>query len=117
MRDIQEIFNEIETLKIEQREIRKEYKDSLENANNYTETIEESKKLRENKKQIETKVQGQMGIRYQRFEEIKNKISELQEMLTDVAMTNLMDGKTIAIKDKNQNEYEPVYKITFKKRS
>jgi hypothetical protein len=32
-------------------------------------------------------------------------------------MTNLMDGKTIELKDKYENEYEPIYKITFKKRT
>lgn len=117
MRDIQGIFDEIETLKIEQRGIRKEYKEALEGTDHYEETVEEAKVLREKKKQIETTVQGQLGLRYQRFEEIKGKIDELQEMLTDVAMTTLMDGKTISIKDQNQNEYEPVYKITFKKRT
>ena len=117
MRDIQEIFNEIETLKIEQKEIRKDYKETLEGTDHYEETVEEAKVLREKKKQIEATVQGQLGARYQRFEDIKSKIDELQEMLTDVAMTTLMDGKTISLKDSNQNEYEPVYKITFKKRT
>ena len=117
MRDIQEIFNEIESLKIEQKEIRAEYKDALDNKDNCEETVEEAKALREKKKQMESIVQGELGLRYQRFEEIKTKIAELQEMLTDIAMTNLMDGKTVSIKDKHDNEYEPVYKITFKKRS
>ena len=117
MRDIQEIFNEIETLKTEQKEIRKEYKDALSNKDNYEETVTEIKTLREKKKQMESIVQGELGLRYQRFEEVKTKIAEKQEMLTDIAMNNLMDGKTISITDKNQNEYEPVYKITFKKRS
>ncbi|KKP80157.1 MAG: hypothetical protein A2271_03635 [Candidatus Moranbacteria bacterium RIFOXYA12_FULL_35_19] len=117
MRDIQEIWSEIEKLKIEQKEIRKDYKETLEGTDNYEKTVEEAKILREKKKQIESIVQERMGLRYNRFEEIKNKISELQEMLTDVAMTNLMDGKTISIKDQNQNEYEPIYRITFKKRT
>jgi uncharacterized coiled-coil DUF342 family protein len=116
MRDIQEIFNEIQTLKKEQKEIRGEYKDALTNANEYEETVEKAKEVREKKQQIEAVVQGHMGLRYQRFEEIKEKIDELNQMLTDIAMTSLMDGKTIALKDQFENEYEPVYKITFKKR-
>ena len=117
MRDVQGIFDEIQELKKEQKEIRREYKDALLSANEYEETVEEAKKLREKKKQIEALTQGQMGARYVRFEEIKVKIEELNQMLTDIAMTNLMDGKTIALKDQFENEYEPVYKITFKKRS
>jgi len=114
---MQGIFNEIQDLKKEQKEIRSEYKDALLNANEYEETVAENKEVRDKKKQIEVAVQGQLGMRYQKFEEIKDKIAELQEMLTDVAMTSLMDGKTIKLKDQFENEYEPVYKITFKKRS
>jgi hypothetical protein len=117
MRDIQEIFNEIQGFKKEQKEIRGEYKDALSNANEYEETVAEAKKIREKKKQIEAATQSRLGARYVRFEEIKVKIEELQQMLTDIAMTNLMDGKTIALKDQYNNEYEPVYKINFKKRN
>ena len=75
MRDIQEVFDEIQELKTEQKEIRAEYKDALTNANAYEETAEKYKELREKKKQIESATQGRMGARYQKFEEIKNKIS------------------------------------------
>ncbi|MFZ5982258.1 MAG: hypothetical protein ACOYS2_01620 [Patescibacteria group bacterium] len=115
MRDIQEIFNEIQELKLEQKEIRAEYKDALSNANEYEETVEEAKKLRDKKKQLESVTQGNMGSRYKRFEEIKKKLDELQEMMTDVAMTTLMDGKSISLKDKQEHEYEPVYKVSFRK--
>jgi uncharacterized coiled-coil DUF342 family protein len=116
MRDIQEIFNEIQELKEEQKGIRAEYKDALANANEYEETTQKVIELREKKKQIESLTQSRLGSRYQKFEEIKNKINELNELLTDIAMNDLMAGKTISIKDKNANEYEPIYKITFKKR-
>lgn len=117
MQTIQEIFNQIQELKEEQKIIRLEYKDALGNANEYEETVEKNKEFREKKKQIEAVTQNRMGLRYKRFEEVKSKISELDEMLTDIAMTTLMDGKTIEIKDKHENEYEPVYKVSFKKRS
>lgn len=117
MRDVQSIFDEIQTLKEEQKEIRAEYKDALANANEYEETVEKAKELREKKKQIESITQERMGSRYTKFEETRDKIKGLEEMLTDVAMSTLMEGKTVSIKDKNENEYEPVYKISFKKRS
>ena len=117
MQDIQSIFNEIQELKKEQKEIRHEYKDALANANEYEETVEEAKKLREKKKQIEALTQDRMGARWHRFEEIKSKVEELNQMITDVAMSDLMAGRTVALKDQFENEYEPVYKITFKKRN
>jgi|WetSurMetagenome_2_1015567.scaffolds.fasta_scaffold88080_3 L-fucose isomerase-like protein len=115
MRDIQEIYNELEANKKEQKEIRREYKDALQNANEYTETEEEYKKIKEKKKQIENITQSRMGGRWDTFEKLKARAKELEEAITDVAMSTLMDGKTVAVKDQYDNSYEPVYKITFRR--
>ena len=115
MRDLQEVYNELQENKKEQKGIKKEYKDALVNANEYEETVEELKKLREKKKQIENLIQSRLGSRWDDFEKLKDKASELDQMITDIAMSTLMDGKTVALKDEFDNEYEPVYKITFKK--
>lgn len=115
MRDIQEVFNELQQIKKDQKGIRKEYKDALLNANEYEETVAEMKKLREKKKQIETMTQNRMGLRWEELEKLKGKAEELDQMVTDIAMTTIMDGKTVALKDEFDNQYEPVYKITFKK--
>jgi hypothetical protein len=56
-----------------------------------------------------------MGMRFETFENAKTEISSLEEMLTDIAMTTIMKGENINLKDKNNIEYEPSYKITFKK--
>lgn len=117
MPNIQEIFDEIQKLKEEKKEIQAEYKDALKNANDYEETEEKVKEFKEKKKQIEGITQGRMGLRYQRFEKIKEEIKEKEEMLTDLAMSELMSGKTLEVKDKHSNEYEPIYKISFKKRT
>lgn len=115
MRDIQEVYNELQENKKEQKSIRREYKDALLSANEYEETVEEAKKLREKKKQIETLTQSRLGAHWDEFEKLKAKAEELSQMLTDIAMSNLAEGKTIAIQDQYGNDYEPVYKITFKK--
>lgn len=115
MRDIQEVYNELQENKKSQKEIRREYKDALVNANEYEETIEELKKLKEKKKQIENLTQAKLGARWDEYEKLKAKQAELDQMVTDIAMSTLMEGKTVAIKDEFDNAYEPVYKITFKK--
>ena len=115
MRDIQEIWSEIEKLKIEQKEIRKDYKETLEGTDNYEKTVEEAKILREKKKQIETMAQNRMGSRWDDYEKLKARQAELDQMVTDIAMSTLMEGRTVSIKDEFDNPYEPVYKITFKK--
>ncbi len=115
MRDIQDVYNELLETKKGQKDIKQEYKDALVNANEYEETVEKAKELREKKKQIETIAQGRMGARWDELERLKAKADELATMLTDIAMTELMAGKTITLKDAYDNDYEPVYKITFKK--
>lgn len=115
MRDIQEVYNELLENKKSQKDIKREYKDALLNANEYEETTEKLKELREKKKQIETMTQSRLGVRWDELEKLKAKSDELDQMLTDIAMSELMAGKTIALKDAYDNAYEPVYKITFKK--
>lgn len=115
MQDIQNLFDTLQETKKEQKEIKKEYRDALINANGYEEVNDELKKLREKKKQIESLAQSRMGARYAQLEELKKKAAELEQAITDVAMTTIMEGKTVEIKDQFDNLYEPTYKISFKK--
>lgn len=115
MQSIQELFDKLQAVKKEQKEIKREYADTLSNTNEYEETTEEMKKLREKKKRIETIAQNRMGARYEKLEELKNTVDEINQMMTDVAMATLAEGKSIEIKDQYENPYEPVYKITFKR--
>ena len=115
MRDIQEVYNELQEAKKAQKSIKKEYKDALANANEYEETVAKYKEIKEKKKQIETMTQSRMGMRWEELEKLKAKQAELDQMVTDIAMTTLMDGKTVELKDEFDNAYEPVYKITFRK--
>jgi hypothetical protein len=115
MRDMQEVFDQIQEFKHTRKEIGREYRDTLTQTEGYAEIIEEIKKLREKKKILETKAQVSLGARYAELEKAKVEIINLEQTLTDIALTTLMDGKSINLKDKNNAEYEPSYKITFKK--
>ncbi|MEA1925726.1 MAG: hypothetical protein U9M90_00570 [Patescibacteria group bacterium] len=115
MKGIQEIFSQIKEMSDEQKEIRKEYKDALIQADNYKETTEKLNALKQEKKEIEERVQGQMGNRWDKLGELKQNVSELKQMQNDIAMTDLMDGKTVEVKDEFDNLYEPIFSVTFKK--
>lgn len=115
MKDLQSVFNHIQEMKKEMKEIRKEYGDALYNADDHEEISEEIKKLKERKKQIEIRVQESMGSRYAKLEELKDEINSEQEMLNDLAMTTLMDGNTVEVMDEYQNRYEPLFTVKFKK--
>ncbi|MFC1623474.1 hypothetical protein ACFL16_03665 [Patescibacteria group bacterium] len=109
MQDIQELFAKLQEVKKEQANIRKEYKFSLENDAQYTEIVDESRILREKKKKIED------SHKPPRLDELKDEANDLNEMISDIAMSTLMEGKNIYVKDQYENEYEPAYKVTFKK--
>lgn len=109
MQDIQKIFDDIQKLKKEQRELNKEYKYSLDHDDKYQEIVEKLKTLREKKKNIED------GNKSPRIDEIRNEIAGNNEMISDIAISTLMNGESVYLKDEYDNEYEPNYKVTFKK--
>lgn len=117
MKSVQEIFNHLLEIKREQKEYATAYKNALDNTGNYTEIIEQLKKLREKKKQIEISVKNQLGKAYEKLEELKSDMQSEKEMLSDVAITTLMGGETVQVKDEYDNLYEPVWSVKFKKTS
>ncbi len=115
MQDLQSLFSRMQELNTEQRSIRKEYKDFLAHDSEYQKLIEEMQEKREQKKLIETHAQEQMGTRYHRFEELRDEITDLKQMISDIAMTTLMKGESIEISDEYNTLYEPQFSVTFKK--
>jgi len=115
MKNIQDIFTKIKEASKEQREIRREYKDALVQETEYAKIIEDLEQLKEKKKKIEEFVQGSMGSRYEQLEDLKHEVTELKTMQSDIAVTTLMKGENIAVKDEYDNIYEPQFSVTFKK--
>lgn len=114
-RDLQSIFKHIQEMKKEQKEIKKEYRDSLAQSLDYTELLEQISKLKERKQQIELRTKESMGRRWEKHDELKDEVESEQEMLNDMAMTTLMDGKTVEVTDEYSNKYEPIFSVRFKK--
>jgi len=115
MLDIQQVFSEIREAKKEMKGLREQYKDALSQTDKYQELQEELKEKRDKKKEIETKVQQQMGKAYDRLDELKSEVTAKEELLNDIAITTLMDGKAVEVVDEFDNRYEPLYVVKFKK--
>lgn len=113
--ELQELFNHIQEMKKEQKEIKKEYRDVLAQNLDYEKAIEELEKTKEKKTLFEQKAKDSLGKRYERYEELSDEIKANQEMLSDMAMTTLMDGKTVEAVDEYGNKYEPIFAVRFKK--
>lgn len=115
MKDLQEVFNDLQVAKKEMKDIRKEYKDALAQDAEYQTILEKATALRETKKHHEIAAQHALGARWERLEELKGEVKAYQEMISDISMTNLMDGHTVEVRDEYDNLYEPVYVVGFRK--
>lgn len=115
MQNIQDVFNHIREMKKEQKDLRDMYKDALVQADEYEEIVEKIATLREKKKEIETRIQSQLGRAYEKLEDLKREVETEKEMMNDIALSTLMKGETVVVKDEYDNEYEPNWKVGFKK--
>lgn len=115
MKKIQEIFNELQEFKKKRKEIGRQYRDALFQAEGYEDIKEQMRKMREKRLLIESGVRAEMGSAFEELERAKREIAALEQMLTDAAMTTLMKGETVEITDQYDSKYEPIYRIMFKK--
>lgn len=93
------------------------YKNALSNADEYDNILQKIAEWKEKKVAIENRIKNQLGKAWEKFEDLDSDEKAQLSMMTDVAMTNLTDGKTVEIKDAFDNIYEPVWSVKFKKTS
>lgn len=113
--DMQDVFNRIRETKQEQKKIRAMYRDQLDGSHEYTQIIDELETLKARKKQIETEVKESSKNEFTRLDTLQLDIKHDNEMLSDLALNKIMAGDTVKIKDSDNNDYEPVFKVRFKK--
>lgn len=115
MQSIQEIFQRIQEAKKKQKDLRQSYTDALKTSLEYQELLDKTKTLRERKKQIEATIKEQFAGELTKLEDMKIDIASDAEMIGDLALSMMMKGETIEVKDQYDNTYEPVFRVTFKK--
>lgn len=115
MQNLQEIFSRVQKAKIRQKEIKEIYRDALTGTPEHQEINDKLKTLRERKKQIEQTIREQFGSELTELEDLKVDIESDTELMSDVALSQLVKGETIEIKDQYENEYEPVFNVKFRK--
>ena len=115
MQSIQEIFQRTLELKKKQKDLRSAYKEALAGSLEYQELVEKMKTMKEKKKQIETTTKEQFSSEFTKLEDMAIDLASDMEMMTDMALSMMMKGETVSVKDQYDNEYEPVFKVSFKK--
>jgi len=115
MKKIQDVFDQLNAIKKQQKEIRTIYKDALANNQRYQNITEKLEQLRAEKKQIEEDTKSEMGSQCAKLEKLKEEIKDQNEMISDLAINQLVKGELIEIQDEYNYIYEPIFSVKFKK--
>lgn len=108
-------FSELRELRKGRKNLKDMYKDTLAGFDEYNEIKEKIAELRNTKKQIELRAQEQMGRAWEKIQDLDAEIKMKKEMINDAALNDLMSGTTVLVTDEWSNEYEPEWKVNFKK--
>ncbi len=115
MQQLQDIFNRIRETKKEQKVIRDQFKDALANSGEYAKIKEDLDRMRLRKKQIENQVREEFGSDFEKLDKLSLDVKTDNEMLSDIALNQLVKGEEVAIVDEAAHRYEPIFSVRFKK--
>lgn len=115
MQNIQEIFGRIQKNKKKMKDLKSSYSDALKTVQEYVEINEKLKTLREKKKQIENTIRQDFTNEFQQIEDLKIDLESDQELMNDIAMTQVMKGETVSVTDEYEQSYDPIFQVKFKK--
>ncbi|MDD5527674.1 MAG: hypothetical protein PHO56_01715 [Patescibacteria group bacterium] len=115
MTNIQEVFDRIQKTKKEQKELKTMYRDALNNSGAYQRSMEELKKLKEEKKKYEDGVKQEFASEFDKLEILKNELMNDNQLLSDMVVSQVAKGQKIEIKDEHEVQYEPIFNVRFKK--
>ena len=115
MKKLQEVFNQLQTIKGEQKTLKSAYREALAASTELTETGDQLKNLREKKKKIEQTIKEQFRSELDKLDQLKIDIEAQNTMLADIALSQLLSGQTVEVVDLDNNVYEPIFNVRFKK--
>lgn len=114
MKSVQDIFDRLQERKNQVKVVRRKYKEELAASTEYQHILEDTQKLREKKKKYEQVVREQAGAAFSKLDELALSIRQDSQMLSDVALTSIMKGERVEVKD-SHSEYEPVFTVRFRR--
>ncbi len=115
MPDLKEIHSRIRAKKDERKKVNVIFRDVLSQSKPYQDVLEEIKKLKVKKTQIETELRSDFGKEMEQLERLAIDLKSDEVLLTDLSLTMLMKGQPLDLTDEYDVKYEPNFKITYKK--
>lgn len=115
MKTAQEIFNQLQNLKNERKSLNSIYHDALANSAEYKRLTDEIKLLREKRKTIIQAIDGDLRSELDRLDDLKDEMANDKALLADAVVNHLTKGEPIVVVDENQEKYEPIISVNFRK--
>lgn len=115
MADVQQIFNKIKERQKEQKTIKQIYRDVLNNSQEYQNVLEELDSLKIKKKKIEEVLKSELKSEMDQLNSIKVDIESEKEILSQATLAKILKGEQIELVDENNNKYEPIFSVRFRK--
>lgn len=115
MQDIQEIYIRIQGKKKERKRIKNIIKEGMVASTPLKEVKDQMEALRAKKKQLEEGIMADYTHERGDIEGIDQDIKGDQVMMDDIALNLYMKGESICIKDENEVEFEPIFKVKYQK--
>ena len=115
MTNVQEIFSRMNAKKEEYKTIKSVERDVLANSQEYQLVLEELKALRDKKKKLGMALKADLKAEIDKMEAIQSDIASDREMLSNLALTQLVKGEPVAVTDEKNNKYEPIFSVRFTK--
>lgn len=115
MPSLADVYYRIQAAKKKQKELNDMYKDALTHSKSYQEVKDELEKLMEKKRRIEAAVKADFVNEQAEIDKIKLSMTSDKQLLTDLALTQLMKGQEVEITEDDVS-YEPIFNVKFKKK-
>ena len=115
MPDLKEILCRVRATKHKKKEVSEVVRDARAQSTPYQEVLDQLKKIKEKKAQLEQAIQGDLQSEVEQLERLSLDVKTDMQLLSDLALTKFMKGETIELTDENETKYEPIFKVTFKK--
>lgn len=113
--DIQELYNRIQQKKKKKKELTKVVKEALDDPK-YQEKKENILALRQSLKTMELTLKAEYTSEIEQIEKLDDDIKSDIEMLSDMALNEILENKEIELTDEYDNIYLPILKVLFKKK-
>ncbi|KAA0206148.1 hypothetical protein EDM68_03305 [Candidatus Uhrbacteria bacterium] len=115
MTDLNEIHSRMKATREQKKKVSEVFRDVFDQSKPYQDVLEKLKELKAKKAQLENEIRSGMKHEMEQLDRLKIDLQSDAILLSDAAMSKLMKGETVEIKDENDVKYEPVFKVTFKK--